>query len=242
MALRSMLCFGLGNTMKLYSLALSALMLAGLVAGSQAANQLTATDESSYTIRIANAAVASTYASSEEFSSERHERMADFAYMIGIWNLNSRATLGDGELLEAIGTRSCVWVLDRTAIRCDDSVDEVHASAGYPGLYENHDQLFYLTFNESDGRYEYTFMSPISANKQIYHAEFDEGSKTLTRFMHLENGDQVLPVRVWQVSNDEIREQAIGNPRGEIDNDRVVVDNVETVLNRKVPEASLTRF
>ena len=98
-------------------------------------------------IRIANAVVANAYASNDGFPSERHERMADLAYMIGIWDLTSKATSDGGELLEARGTRSCVWVLDRTAIRCDDSVDAIRATADYPGLYENHDQLECLAGN-----------------------------------------------------------------------------------------------
>ncbi len=223
--------------MKFDSLAISVMMLTGLVAGSQAATK-TVIDAPVNMIRIANAVVANAYASNDGFPSERHERMADLAYMIGIWDLTSKAISDGGELLEARGTRSCVWVLDRTAIRCDDSVDAIRATADYPGLYDNHDQLFYLTFNESDGLYEYTYMSPTSADKQIYQAEFDESSKILTRFMHL-GDNQAMPVRIWQVSDDEIRERAVIDPQNE---NKDAADSLETILNRKVPGATLTRF
>ncbi len=220
--------------MKFDSLVISAMMLTGLVAGSQAA-----TDAPVNVFRIANAVVANAYPNNNEFASERHERMADFAYMIGIWDLTSKVTSDNGGLLEARGTRSCVWVLDRTAIRCDDSVDAIRATEDYPGLYKNHDQLFYLTFNESDGRYEYTYMSPTSADKEIYPAEFDESSRTMTRFMYLGDSEAKLPVRIWQVSNDEIRERVVVDIQNE---NEPVGDSIETILNRKVPGASLTRF
>ena len=224
--------------MKLDSLAISAMMLTGLVAGSHAATQA-ATGTPVNLIRVANAVVANTYANTDEFPSVRHERMADLAYMIGIWDLTSKATSDDGGLLEARGTRSCVWVLDRTAIRCDDTVDAIRATEDYPGLYNNHDQLFYLTFNESDGRYEYTYMSPTSADKEIYQAEFDEGSKTLTRFMRLGDKEAKFPVRIWQVNDDEIHERAVVDSQNE---NKSAGDLVETILNRKVSGASLTRF
>ncbi len=223
--------------MKFDSLVISAMMLTGLVAGSQAATGTPA--NVTRVIRVANTVVASAYPNNDEFASERHERMADLTYMIGIWDLTSKATSHDGGLLEARGTRSCVWVLDRTAIRCDDSVDAIRATEDYPGLYENHDQLFYLTFDQGAGRYEYTYMSPTSADKEIYQAEFDESSKTLTRFMYLGNNQAILPVRIWQVSDDEIREQAVVDSQNE---NKSADDLVETILNRKVSGAILTRF
>ena len=54
------------------------------------------------------------------YPSERHARMADLDYLVGIWQMTRRERIAGGQFAEAIGTRSCVGVLDRTAIRCDD--------------------------------------------------------------------------------------------------------------------------
>ena len=113
------------------------------------------------------------------FPSERHARMADLDYLVGIWEMTSRETISGGQFAEASGTRSCVWVLDRTAIRCDDIFTHVRATSGFPDLYEPRDRLFYVTFNEQDGNYEFLYMSALSAAKNIFPAEFDIGSKTL---------------------------------------------------------------
>ncbi len=145
------------------------------------------------------------------YPSERHARMADLDYMVGIWELTSRETIPGGQFAEASGTRSCVWVLDRTAIRCDDIFTHVRATDRFPDLYEPRDRLFYVTFNEQDGNYEFLYMSALSAEKSVFPAEFDVGSKTLLHevpgeFLG-EDGATIHSTRQELIDDNQIREQ-----------------------------------
>jgi len=45
------------------------------------------------------------------YANERHARMADLDYLVGIWEMTTRETISDGQFAEATGTRSCMWVL-----------------------------------------------------------------------------------------------------------------------------------
>ncbi len=145
------------------------------------------------------------------YPSERHARMADLDYLVGIWEMTSRETISGGQHAEATGIRSCVWVLDRTAIRCDDMFTHVRATSGFPDLYEPRDRLFYVTFNEQDGHYEFLYMSALSAEKNIFPAEFDIGSKTLVHEIpggFLGQGGEAMQ-STWQklIDDNQIREE-----------------------------------
>lgn len=137
--------------------------------------------------------------------------MADLDYLVGIWEMTSRETISGGQYAEATGIRSCVWVLDRTAIRCDDMFTHVRATSGFPDLYEPRDRLFYVTFNEQHGHYEFLYMSALSAEKNIFPAEFDIGSKTLAHEIpggFLGQGGKAMQ-STWQklIDDNQIREE-----------------------------------
>ena len=167
------------------------------------------------------------------YPSERHARMADLDYLVGIWEMTSRETTAGGQFAEASGVRSCVWVLDRTAIRCDDIFTHVRATHGFPGLYEPRDRLFYVTFNEQDGNYEFLYMSALSAEKNIFPAEFDSGSKTL---LHEVPGEFLghageTTQSAWQklIDDNQIREEY-----KTISGDGDTMESVEITLRRMV--------
>ena len=167
------------------------------------------------------------------YPSERHVRMADLDYLVGIWEMTSRETIAGGQVAEASGVRSCVWVLDRTAIRCDDIFTHVRATRGFPGLYEPRDRLFYVTFNEQDGNYEFLYMSAVSAEKNIFPAEFDSGSKTLLHEVpgeFLGHAGETMQ-STWQklIDDNQIREEY-----KTISGDGDTMESVEITLRRMV--------
>jgi len=167
------------------------------------------------------------------YPSERHARMADLDYMVGIWELTSRETISGGQFAEASGTRSCVWVLDRTAIRCDDIFTHIRATDRFPDLYEPRDRLFYVTFNEQDGNYEFLYMSALSAEKSIFPAEFDVGSKTLLHevpgeFLG-EDGAAMQSSRQELIDDNQIREQ-----HKLMSDDGDTMESVEITLRRMI--------
>ena len=167
------------------------------------------------------------------YPSERHVRMADLDYLVGIWEMTSRETIAGGQVAEASGVRSCVWVLDRTAIRCDDIFTHVRATHGFPGLYEPRDRLFYVTFNEQDGNYEFLYMSAVSAEKNIFPAEFDSGSKTLLHEVpgeFLGHAGETMQ-STWQklIDDNQIREEY-----KTISGDGDTMESVEITLRRMV--------
>lgn len=167
------------------------------------------------------------------YPSERHARMADLDYLVGIWEMTSRETIAGGQFAEASGVRSCVWVLDRTAIRCDDIFTHVRATHGFPGLYEPRDRLFYVTFNEQDGNYEFLYMSALSAEKNIFPAEFDIGSKTLLHEVpgeFLGHAGETMQ-STWQkhIDDNQIREEY-----KTISADGDTMESVEITLRRMV--------
>ncbi|MCH6573116.1 MAG: DUF1579 family protein [Proteobacteria bacterium] len=167
------------------------------------------------------------------YPSERHARMAELDYLVGIWEMTSRETISGGQYAEATGIRSCVWVLDRTAIRCDDMFTHVRATSGFPGLYEPRDRLFYVTFNEQDGNYEFLYMSAVSAEKNIFPAEFDIGSKTLLHEVpgeFLGHAGETMQ-STWQklIDDNQIREEY-----KTISDDGDTMESVEITLRRMV--------
>ncbi len=168
------------------------------------------------------------------YPNERHARMADLDYLVGIWQMTRRERIAGGQFAEAIGTRSCVWVLDRTAIRCDDIFSHVRATDGFPDLYEPRDRLFYVTFNEQDGNYEFLYMSALSAEKSIFPAEFDVGSKTLLHtvpgeFPGMGSGETVQSN--WQklIDDNQIREEL-----KMLSGDGDTMESIEITLRRMV--------
>ncbi len=167
------------------------------------------------------------------YPSERHARMADLDYMVGIWELTSRETTSGGQFAEASGTRSCVWVLDRTAIRCDDIFTHVRATDRFPDLYEPRDRLFYVTFNEQDGNYEFLYMSALSAEKSVFPAEFDAGSKTLLHEISGEvlgeGGAARQSARQELIDDNQIREQ-----HKMMSGDGDTMESVEITLRRMI--------
>ena len=167
------------------------------------------------------------------YPSERHARMADLDYLVGIWEMIRRETISGGQFAEASGTRSCVWVLDRTAIRCDDIFTHVRATNGFPDLYQTRDKLFYVTFNEQDGNYEFLYMSALSAEKSIFPAEFDIGSKTL---LHAVPGDLIGKGRDLRQSTRQklIDDNQIREEHKLISGDGDTMESVEITLRRMV--------
>ncbi len=184
---------------------------------------------------LATPVFAKTYLSedSSAYATERHARIAEFGFMVGIWDIRANEKSSDGQFLEEHGTRSCVWALNRTAIRCDDSLTRVRASERYQPVGKQRNALFYLTFDEATGNFEYTFMSADSPIKQIFQAEYDPDSRVLTNTAPMDplGRNEVVQTQTkqWLVSDDEIRQQSsVASPNL----DYTEVFNM--VLNRQV--------
>ncbi|MEE8463452.1 MAG: hypothetical protein V3S53_01580, partial [Gammaproteobacteria bacterium] len=114
-----------------------------------------------------------------------------------------------------------------------DIFTHVRATHGFPGLYEPRDRLFYVTFNEQDGNYEFLYMSALSAEKNIFPAEFDSGSKTL---LHEVPGEFLghageTTQSTWQklIDDNQIREEY-----KTISGDGDTMESVEITLRRMV--------
>jgi hypothetical protein len=169
------------------------------------------------------------------FPSERHARMADIGYLVGIWELTSRESVPDGQYAEATGTRSCVWVLDRTAIRCDDIFTRVRATDNFPSLNESRDRLFYVTFNEQEGNYEFLYMNASNAEKSIFPAEYDVGSKTLLHSVSgavLGTGAKLVQSAKQKLIDDnQIREE-----HKTVSDDGYTLESTEIILRRMTAE------
>ena len=169
------------------------------------------------------------------FPSERHARMADIGYLVGIWELTSREAVPDGQYAEATGTRSCVWVLDRTAIRCDDIFTRVRATDNFPGLSENRDRLFYVTFDEQEGNYEFLYMTASNAEKSIFPAEYDVNSKTL---LHSVSGVVLgTGVKLVQTAKQKlIDDNQIHEEHKTVSGDGRTLESTEIILRRMTGE------
>jgi hypothetical protein len=162
---------------------------------------------------------------------ERQARMAELDFMVGIWDLTRRESVAEGQSIQWSGTRSCVWVLNRTAIRCDDRLSDPIPLESPHDRATTMEQLFYVTYNESHASYELLYMDALSAERSVYAASFDQSSQSLlTVSSDRPSGVDNAIVNAIQIRIDDnqIREQLQLLPAGSEQ-----LESVETILRRK---------
>lgn len=166
------------------------------------------------------------------FPGVRQARMAELDFMVGIWELTSRESVAKGPATERAGMRSCVWVLNKTAIRCDDRISDSAIGPVSSDNPEIKERVFYVTYNESEESYEILYMDALSSQRSVYAANFDPQSQSLLKVSgDGQSGDTSPIVSAVQtrVDDNQIREQLEWVSAGSQQ-----IESVETVLHRKV--------